>query len=439
MRHLFLMILWLAGATWGALWLASQTGSVTIIWQGYQLDIALGLLAVLILILTGLLTVLGRLTSYLVRAPKLIRSQHRSLRGRQALEKGFFALATANFKYAQHDARRAHALLPSDPLALLLAAESARLNGDTQAAKTHYQALSQQPQTALIGLRGRLLDALACGDYQEALQVAHMASQHNRPVAPWAWEMWFDLASRQKLWLEALEALQGIEKLRLWSTTKTRRLRGLVLWLKAEQDHPKERLRALARARRFIPECNPLVRAEAKAALSTSQWRWAKHTIEKAWRYDPHLDLLVLYALADAKETQPERARLSWSVANKLIRTNPHHPANALVIAEAALAEGAKDKARAACDQFDQLTESLSSLPLIEARARLEHQLSGPEAAQSWRERCASPRRQVWLCVSCGTISDDWQPACSQCSKLDSLENREVITDKQLAPICINV
>src|SRR3546814_2760390 len=68
---------------------------------------------------------------------------------------------------------------------MLLSAQAAQLNGDETAARRYFEAMLEKDDTAFLGIRGLLTQALKAGDDAEALRLARRAHRL-RPDAAWA-------------------------------------------------------------------------------------------------------------------------------------------------------------------------------------------------------------------------------------------------------------
>jgi len=122
------------------------------------------------------------------RTPERIRrSRHerRHARGRHAITEGLLAIGHGDAASArQHaDAARRHA--GSDPLALLLHAQSAQLNGDREGAQRAFRAMAAREDTRLLGLRGLFIEAQRADDAIAAVMIAEEALKL-APSSSWA-------------------------------------------------------------------------------------------------------------------------------------------------------------------------------------------------------------------------------------------------------------
>src|SRR5437763_1746152 len=181
-----LFLLLIAAAALGAAWVADQTGNVMLTWDGWRIETSLPVfaLAVGVTILVTMLT--WSILRGLWRTPaKIRRSRHerRHARGRHAITHGLLAIGhgDASAARAHADAARRHAA--NDPLALLLHAQSAQLEGD----------LSRQSVMEAIKLAPTLVPAAVLASKYES--EAHQVRRAMRIVeAAWVAQPHPDLA-----------------------------------------------------------------------------------------------------------------------------------------------------------------------------------------------------------------------------------------------------
>src|SRR5882757_8243413 len=88
------------------------------------------------------------------RTPEKIRRsarERRQARGRHAITHGLLAIGHGDSSTARRHADVARRHAAHDPLALLLHAQSAQLDGDREAAKTAFRAMAEREDTRLLG------------------------------------------------------------------------------------------------------------------------------------------------------------------------------------------------------------------------------------------------------------------------------------------------
>src|SRR5260370_16409978 len=157
---LFLLLIALAAA--GAAWVADQTGEVVLSWGGLRLvttlpvfALALGITIVAAMLTWAILRALWRMPERIRRS----RRERRHARGRHAITHGLLAIGhgDATAARAHADVARKHAA--NDPLALLLHAQSAQLDGDREGARTAFRTIAEPEDTRLLVLRGLFIES----------------------------------------------------------------------------------------------------------------------------------------------------------------------------------------------------------------------------------------------------------------------------------------
>ena len=103
------------------------------------------------------------------------RRERRQARGRHAITQGLLAIGHGDAAAARlhADAARRHAA--HDPLALLLHAQSAQLDGDREGARRAFRAMAEREDTRLFGLRGLFIEAQRADDPVGAVMIAEEA------------------------------------------------------------------------------------------------------------------------------------------------------------------------------------------------------------------------------------------------------------------------
>src|ERR1700688_577521 len=131
---LFLLLIALAAA--GAAWVADQSGDVLLSWGGVEevttlrvFALALAVTVVAAMLAWSLLRALWRMPEKIRRS----RRERRHARGRHAITHGLLAVGHGDSTAARLHADVARRHAAHDPLALLLHAQSAQLDGDREA------------------------------------------------------------------------------------------------------------------------------------------------------------------------------------------------------------------------------------------------------------------------------------------------------------------
>lgn len=202
---------------WATFWLVENPGQVRIIWQGWQVDTSTGIFVALILLLAGLLVVLMLLFRGAQKTPGHLMRSYRAQKKQKAyalLGQGFLAIAQGQAQQAGKISKKLDQLLEQPEFTLLLAAQTAQLNGDDAAATAHYKEMLSHHHTALLGLKGLFFQARDKGDHQEALQIAEKAKAAH-PNTPWVIREILPLQLALGLYEAALKTLAEAAQLKL--------------------------------------------------------------------------------------------------------------------------------------------------------------------------------------------------------------------------------
>ncbi|NWH08746.1 MAG: heme biosynthesis protein HemY, partial [Alphaproteobacteria bacterium] len=336
-----------------------------------------------------------------------------------ALTRGLVAVAAGDPREARRHAMRAQQLLEGSPLAQLLEAQTAQLEGDEAAVETHYRAMLNSPETAFLGLRGLFMQALKRGDHKAALSLAERA-YGMRSKTPWALHALFDLKTRMRNWPGAAEALNAQTRAKIIDAGVAKRRRAVLLASEAQErlagGDQAGALSLSLEALSLAPGLMPAAAMAAKLLAGEGRaWR-AADVIEAAWSHAPHPDLAALYAALKPDEGVAARAKRFAG----LIDLNPEHPESRLLAAAQAVATKDFGKARAA------IAPLLSPAPtacVCVTMADIEQAESGDaQKAREWMARSLRARRDTyWFCAHCGKPSAVWMAVCEGCQSFDTL------------------
>jgi len=323
----------------GAVFVADRPGSVVVEWQHWRLDTSVAVLALgtaFAALAGGWIYIVAR---KLIRAPRDFlnaRRERKRREGYRALTLGLAAAASGDAIEAQRHARRASKLLSEKPLTLLLSAQAAQLAGDADAAKRHYVAMLDQPETAFLGLRGLIARALRAGDEANALKLLEQARKL-RPRTPWVLQGRYELLARALRWDEAEEALAEAIRFKGVNAEEGRHHRAALLYERGRDAQQRGRARdaldLASRAHALDPGFAPATAMYAQLLEAAGKKRRARKTIEAAWRLQPHPDLTRSYGALYADETDLARVKRF----ERLAEINPGHAESELALGQAAL------------------------------------------------------------------------------------------------------
>jgi HemY protein len=416
-----------------AVWLADRPGEVSLQWLGWRVDTTVGVLLAAIFVLIVLTALIYRLWRFVMRTPRQIarrRVERRRRDGYRALTQGMVAVAAGDAAEAKRQSHKAAALLNEPPLTLLLAAQAAQLDGDEAAARRYFEAMLERKETAFLGMRGLLMQALRENDRPAALALAERALKE-RPNTPWAAESLLDLQLRDGQWSAAAATLRQATRLKAIDDARSRRIRAVMLAEEAREEAaaaapgtaPPRAIAALEEATRLASDLVPARALWAELLARTGRRRQAAKLIEKAWAEAPHPLLAAAYARLEPAESANDRARRFEALAAK----RPDQPASHRAAGEAALAAGLVGEARRHFQAaLDLDGAGLPTAGFARDMARLEEADGGDAAAvRRWLLRAAeAPADPSWICESCSLSTADWRARCPHCSAFDTLRWR---------------
>src|SRR4051812_46143127 len=212
MRRILKTLFWCAVVLVCAWVVANLPGRVSFDAGPYTVETSVSIAVAVLLLLFVVLYFIFRLVrlAFLVpRASSAWRGSRRRRGGEQAVTRALVALAAGEKADARREAHRARALLGDTPQTLLLSAEAGRLAGRDDEAVAALRALAERKDSAFLGLRGLLANAVTRQNWSEAASLARQAEAAH-PGAAWLRHERAQLAIRSGDWAEAL-TLSGLD------------------------------------------------------------------------------------------------------------------------------------------------------------------------------------------------------------------------------------
>ncbi|MBX2806405.1 MAG: heme biosynthesis protein HemY [Hyphomicrobiales bacterium] len=420
-RALFYILL-VAGLALLFSWFAENPGQLTIDWPGYQVDISLFRFAVAILIFAGIAYFIITLLTRIFGSPRRLRrfmNRRRETKGYAALRRGIFAVGAGDETTAARYAVEARRALRDEPLTMLLDAQAAQLSGDHRAAQRLFEAMSENPETRLLGLRGLFLEASREKQMVAAEQYAARAMQLN-PSLQWPVNALFDMQCRNRNWQGALETLAIARTHRHISRQLHDRRKAVLLTAQAYDIEDGEAGKALdlaQEAHRLEPNLVPAAVIAGRIYSSQGNTGKAARVLAKTWQYNAHPDLAIGYAYARPGDSPRDRL----DSIKSLIVLNQDEAEARIALASAAVDAQDWEEAREA---LKPLHENLPTARVCALMARIEggqHRDAG--RVREWLARAVrAPRDPVWMAD--GVIFSDWQPTSPISGTLDAFEWR---------------
>ncbi len=422
----FLFVVKLAVVVGLAVWVAERPGTVTLRWLNWELHSTVGVLILVVVVAAGAAAFLYRLWRLTLRSPRDYlrrRAERRRERGYHALTQGMVAVAAGDAEEAKRQARRAAVLLDQPPLTLLLAAQAAQLGGDEEAARDYFTRMIERDETAFLGLRGLLMQAIRGGDEAAALELAERAYQE-RPETPWVVRTLLDLQIRRGRWEQATRTLGQAQRVNLIGPDPAKRQRAALL---VEQSRAAEAagddaegLRRLREANRLEPGFVPAAVQLARLLIAAGKTREAGRVIETAWGQMPHPTLARAYAALKAEESPLDRARRF----ERLSELNRSTRDARLELATVAMSARLWGEARRHLEVALELEPTARTYRLL-AELEEEERGDGEAAARQLRKAAEAAPDPAWVCERCGAAHPDWSARCESCGGFATLAWRQ--------------
>jgi HemY protein len=402
----------------GVVWLADRPGQIAITWLGYRADTSVMVAIIAVIAIAIAAVMLWSLLRFMLRSPKLFSlamRERKRRKGRDAISRGLIAIGAGDWRAAQRFAANAEKSLPRDPLALLLRAQTAQLNGDRTGAEKAFRAMAERADTRLLGLRGLYVEAQRRNDAVVARLFAEQAAK-DAPALAWAGQAVLEFRCAEGDWEGALAVLEGHRKSGMIDRAGWRRLRAVLLTARAigAEEENRDAARGYAvDATKLAPELVPAAALAGRLLSEAGERRKAGKIIEVAWKANPHPDLAETYAhlrLADSARDRLLRVQV-------LARMAPGNVEGALALARAAL--DAREFAVARQALAPLLAEPTQRVAML--MGELE-QLEGDEGrSREWMRRVLSAARDpAW--TADGYVSDRWLPISPVTGRLDAFQ-----------------
>jgi len=291
MTHLLLLLVLLACLGISAAWVAENPGSVTLYWFDYRIDTSLAFLLLVVLLCAMAATICYNLLHRLFVLPSRM-AQSRSLRTTNKalteLTHSVAALAASDLQSAQVHTKKAEKLLGITPLTLLLSAQIARSQGDTEKTQALLEKLLEHEETEYLAAR-YLSDAAG---KQAALPRALSLAERAHSLSPRDENATLALVSlhlKMNSWPQAMRVLETDKGL---TREQKRRYKGIVRLAEAlalADDGRHET--ALIHAKEslgLLPNFAPGLCCAARQYVACGQVQKAVKLLSDAYRRHPH-------------------------------------------------------------------------------------------------------------------------------------------------------
>jgi HemY protein len=414
---LFLVLIALAAA--GAAWVADQSGDVALSWGSFHADPSLPVAALTLGVVIVVAILLWTMIRALWRTPGHIKRRRRErhvARGRHAITQGLLAIGHGDSSAARAHADVARRHAADDPLALLLHAQSAQLDGDRAGAQAAFRAMAERKDTRLLGLRGLFIEAQRADDPVSAVVIAEEALKLS-PASTWASQAVLGFRCAKGDWSGALAILENNFESGLIDKATWRRQRGVLLTARALELETVDRdlsRDSVMEAIKLAPTLVPAAVLASKYQSEAHQTRRSMRIVEAAWLAQPHPDLADAYAHVKLGDSARQRLVRVETLAAKA----PGHLEGALAVARAAIDATEFARAREVLAPFTAAPTQRVAMLMAEIE-RTEHGDSG--RARAWTLRAVRALHDpVW--TADGYVSDRWRPVSPVSGRIDAFQ-----------------
>lgn len=432
MIKLFLSIAALIAVAAGFAWLVDHPGTVTFAFANTEVETTMVVAAAAVVGIMVAFSFLWTIIRTIWRSPHILAgyfSARKRDKGYAALSTGLIAVGEGDPKRAHKAAQDANRLLANAPLALLLQAQAAQLNGDYDTARRTFHTMVDDPETRLLGLRGLFMEAERTNEPSIALQLAlnameeagkHMGRPGNEAtVAGWAGPAVLRYQSAGEDWDGALRTISANQAAGLIDRKQAKRQRAIVLVAKAqnlEDGAPQEAKIAALEAHKLAPDLIPAAVTAGRLLSRLGELRRAVKTLETTWKHAPHPEIAETYAHIRPGDGPRERVKR----IKNLIKGSSTDLESAIALSKAAL--DAQDWATARAALRPHLNQPSQRACLL--MADLEEGEHGDKGrVREWLSKAvyAAPD-PVW--IADGAVSDHWAPISPRTGLLDAYEWR---------------
>lgn len=408
----------------GFAWLADRPGDMVVTFNGYQYQVTLLVAAAGVTALVAAVMLTWWLLKALWNSPYTITRYFRVRRrdrGYQALSTGMIAAGAGDGSLARKMNKQAAKFIRADqePLIHLLDAQASLLEGDHETARAKFEAMLDDPEMRLLGLRGLYLEAERLGDRQAARHYAGRAAEV-APQLAWASNSTLEDKAAEGDWDAALRLVDSQKLTKQIDRAAADRRRAVLLTAKAQSliDFDVAAARTSAsEANKLLPSFVPAATTAARTLLKQDDVRKGSKLIEAAWKLEPHPELAALYVHARSADGPGDRL----ARAKRLQSIRQNNPDSSLAVARAALEASDYTLAREEAEAAIRMRSSEGAYLLL---ADIEEAESGDQGKvrQLLGRAVRAPADPAW--VADGVVSENWAPVSPVTGRVDAFEWR---------------
>ena len=386
---------------------------------GFEIRSSFSFAVLAVLLLALLLAIVGMVIGRLWRWPTRVEEKRRYHAIDRVID-GLAALAGGDARAVRVVARDIQPY--TEPLALFFDAGAALLDGRDQDALGHYRLLATDRRGGMVGLRSQLMQSLRQGDAMAAQGVLVEIAERGDHV-PWAIELRFGFAVRNRDWAQARQMLEEAGRRRILSKTARNMKQSILAMAEISETEPE--LPARVAAFEQIIRRNPELwqaHGELAAVLSKiGDHARARRVLEAQWRRQPRRELIALWHGAHSLPDPRQDAGRALTALRNLTTHNPDHIESLFSLSEVALLAQEPAEARVTLGKIGESHHN--SERYCRFMADLETQSGNYAAAEDWRgqQKQAIPEGPGWFCHACHMYDKQWRALCTNCDAFDSL------------------
>ena len=422
-RILFFVVLVFALGL-GFAWLAERPGELVVTFGGYQYQVTLMVAAVLVTAVVAAVMFTWWLVRSIWNSPYTIARYFRVRRrdrGYQALSTGMIAAGAGDAALARRMKQQAAKLISSDqePLIHLLDAQTSLLEGNHDDARQKFEAMVDDPEMRILGLRGLFLEASRLGEREAARHYAARAAEI-APQLAWAAEATIEDRAAEGDWDGALKLVDALKSTRQIDREAAARKRAVLLTAKAMElidSDPQAARTAALEAVKLEPGFAPAAVVAARSLFKQDDLRKGARILEAAWKAEPHPEVADVYIHARPGDSTGDRL----ARAKKLAGMRINNAESALAVARAALEADDFGTARESVETAIRIRPTESAYLIL---ADIDEAESGDQGRvrEALAKAVRAPRDPAW--VADGQVSERWAPLSPVTGRLDAFEWR---------------
>ncbi|MBO4521006.1 MAG: hypothetical protein J5787_07360 [Alphaproteobacteria bacterium] len=418
-----------------AAWLSNNPGSVRLEWIGYSVQTSVAVIISVVIIVYAvfyaflakpLLLATQKIAYWLgadKRAQKIAKSKiDKEVDRYTLLGKGLTALAAGDIPAAEKlSAQIRKGFADDETKIVVFEAQLAEAKNNTVEAMRLYDELAENPETHLLGMRGKVRLYRLTGNLAQATEVcAELLTMKNPPQ--WVLSEAFELQIHEQQWAQAIATLEKALKHGLFDKLTAKRLKASVLLEQAAvttEETEKEKL-----IREAYETDKTFVRAAVQTAeldIAKGDLKKARRLLQKLWKISPSWAVYEVYLTLTEKETPIEAVK----DVEELVAENPEAKINDLIFADCSL------RARLWGQAKTSVTKYLEAHPDSKRALMMAQEIAAynqdEQAAEEYRERAEkAPVELPYFCEVCHTPFEKDHTTCPACHTLGAIHLSEV-------------